>query len=282
LEQRRQKMATAKTSTELTPEQATYFETFGYVVLRGLFSPEEMAGIREDYDDVMDEDREGKPFSGPKRQQVMAICEMRPRLFQLIDDSRIYHPIQQLLGESFVYLGSDATLFVGSKSWHPDGSPRDQAEFDYIRIKVAFYLDPLRSETGCLRVIPGSHKKPFHDTIMPQMTDGKSNPFGVTMEALPAAPLETDPGDVIFFDQNTWHASVGGGAGRRQMTLNFANQPTSNAHIDYLKWTYQGAFEHMRGWSHTQRDQLHTDALLNSDRPRIQRMIAKKLELGLR
>ena len=275
-------MATAKGSTEFTSEQVTHFETFGYVVLRGLYSAEEMAGISEDYDDVTAEDRGGKPFEGPKRQQVMGICDMRPRLFQLIDDDRIYDPIKQLLGADFVYLGSDASLFVGSKSWHPDGSPRNQAEFDYIRIKVAFYLDSLGSETGCLRVIPGSHKKPYHDTIMPQMTDGKSNPFGVTMQALPAVPLETEPGDVIFFDQNTWHASVGGSIGRRQMTLNFANEPTAEPHIEYLKWTYQGAFEHVKKWSHTQRDQLHSDELLNSNRPRIRKMMAKKLELGLR
>ena len=275
-------MATAKGSTELTSEQVTHFETFGYVVLRGLFSPEEMAEISEDYDDVMAEDRGGKPFKGPKRQQVIRICDRRPRLMQLIDDDRIYDPIKQLLGEGFIHLGSDGSLFVGSKSWHPDGSPRNQAEFDYIRIEVAFYLDPIGSETGCLRVIPGSHQKPYHDAIMPQMTDRKSNPFGVSMEALPAVPLETEPGDVIFFDQNTWHASVGGGTGRRQMTLNFANEPTAEPHIEYLKWTYQGAFEHMKKWSHTQRDHLHSDELLNSNRPRIRKMMAKKLELGLR
>ena len=70
-------MVTAKVSTELTPEQVTYFETFGYVVLRGLFSAEEMAGISQEYDDVMEEDRGGKPFKGPKRQQAMGICDMR-------------------------------------------------------------------------------------------------------------------------------------------------------------------------------------------------------------
>ena len=87
-------MATAARSTELTPEQVTHFETFGYVVLRGLYSPEEMAGISEDYDDVTAEDRGGKPFKGPKRQQVIRICDRRPRLMQLIDDDRIYYPIK--------------------------------------------------------------------------------------------------------------------------------------------------------------------------------------------
>ncbi len=276
-------MATAERSTEFTPKQIAHFETFGYVVLRGLFSPEEMTEVSQAYDEVMEEDLGGKPFTGPKRQQVLGICSMRPRLMQLIDDDRIYNPIKQLLGPNFIYFASDATLFVGSKSWHPDGSPRSQTEFEYMRIKVAFYLDPLRSLTGCLRVIPGSHKQPFHDTIMPQMTDGKANPFGVPMEGLPAVPLETDPGDVIFFDQNTWHASVGGGTGRRQMSLNYFAEPTSDDDNEYLTWIWEeGVINHMKASSGTQRDQIHSDAFLNSERPRIREMIERKVELGLR
>ena len=137
---------------------------------------------------------------------------------RLIDDDRIYLPIVQLLGPDPVLLGSDGTLFCGSKSWHPDGSPRNEAECSYRRIKVAFYLDPLRRNSGSIRFLPGSHMQPFHDAIMPQMTqpDGNKSPFGASLEELPAFALETDPGDVIFFDQNTWHASVGGEIGRRK------------------------------------------------------------------
>ncbi len=132
-------------------------------------------------------------------------------------------------------------------------------------------------------MIPGSHKQPFHDAIMPQMTDGKANPFGVSMEGLPAVPLETDPGDVIFFDQNTWHASVGGETGRRQMTLNYFAEPTTDDHDEYLKWIWgEGVVNHMKASSGTQRDQIHGDAFLGSERPRIREMIEKKVELGLR
>lgn len=275
-------MATDEQGTELSLEQITFFTTFGYIVLQGLFSPQEMNEISQNYDDTVTEDRGGKPFEGPKRQQVIGICEMRSRLMQLIDDDRIYIPIKQLLGPSFSYLGSDATLSIGSKGWHPDGSPRNQIEFNYTRIKVAFYLDRLRRDTGCLRVVPGSHKKPFHDTLMPQVINGKAMPFGVPGDQFPSVPLETNPGDIIFFDQNTWHGSFGGSMGRRQMTLNFVKEPTTDEHIDYLKRTHQSTFEHMKGWSHTQRDQIHSDELLTSGRPRIQKMMAKKLELGLK
>jgi hypothetical protein len=271
-------MTTESATAELTSVQLAHFDSFGFVVRRSLFTPAEMEQTSRDYDDVMDEDRGGKPFSGPRRQQVLGICEMRPGLMRLIDDDRIYLPIEQLLGPSPVHLGSDATLFTGSKSWHPDGAPRNEAEFGYLRIKVAFYLDPLGKDTGCLRVLPGSHKKPFHDTLMPQMTqpDGNKTPFGATAEELPAFPVETDPGDVIFFDQNTWHASIGGNIGRKQMTLNYAQDPADDAHREYLRYVDEMCLAHMRASSHTQREQLHSDELINSPRPRIQQMIAKR------
>ena len=34
-------------------------------------------------------------------------------------------------------------------------------------MKVSLYLDPLTKETGCLRVIPGSHRLPLHETLKP-------------------------------------------------------------------------------------------------------------------
>jgi hypothetical protein len=271
-------MTTESVTGELTSVELAHFDTFGYIARRGLFSPAKMEQISRDYDDVMDEGRGGKPFVGPRRQQVLGICGLRPGLMRLIDDDRIYLPIVQLLGSSPVFLGSDATLFCGSKSWHPDGSPRNEAEFSYIRIKVAFYLDPLRSKTGCLRFMPGSHKQPFRDAIMPQMTqpDGNKTPFGASLEELPAFPAETDPGDVIFFDQNTWHASVGGKIGRRQMTLNYAQDPTEDAHQEYLRYVNEMSANHMKQSSHTQRDTNFTEALINSPRPRIQQLIAKR------
>jgi hypothetical protein len=53
----------------------------------------------------MDEDRGGKPFAGPRRQQVLGICELRPGLMRLIDDDRIYLPLEQLLGANPLCLG---------------------------------------------------------------------------------------------------------------------------------------------------------------------------------
>ena len=268
----------------LTQEQISHFETFGLIVLRGLVSSEEMGAISEEFNEVLDEDRQGELFKGDHRQQVIGCVEMRPAMMSIVDDDRIYEPLEQLLGPDFIFWGSDGDLFVGDKVYHPDGSPRNEAEFEYIRIKVGFYLDPLRKDTGCLRVVPGSHKKPLHDALMPQLhrPKGSAPPFGVEGRDLPAFPLETEPEDVIFFDQNTWHGSFGGGTGRRMLALSYFADPTTEDHIGYLRWNYENAFDHIRGSSFTQKDYVHEAAFLDSDRPRIKSMMAKQKDLGFK
>lgn len=174
----------------LTAEQKDHFETFGFIVMRQAFSPGEIDVIGRDFDDVLAEDRQGQPFSGEKRQAVMGCIEKRPLLSQLLDDDRIYLPVEQLLGQGFIWNGSDGNLYVGDTSWHPDGS-----EFDYGRIKVAFYLDPVTKDTGCLRVIPGSHRLPLHTALQPlkeQRETPTAKPFGITGSDVPSfTPLYT-------------------------------------------------------------------------------------------
>ena len=54
----------------LTKQQQQHFDVFGFVVLRQLFSPDEMAIIIRDFEAAMLEDRDGKLFDGKTRQQV--------------------------------------------------------------------------------------------------------------------------------------------------------------------------------------------------------------------
>jgi hypothetical protein len=44
-------------------EQQGYFETFGFLLMRQYFSPAEMAAISRDFDEVLAEDRQGRPLT---------------------------------------------------------------------------------------------------------------------------------------------------------------------------------------------------------------------------
>lgn len=264
----------------LTAEQIAHFETFGFIVMRQAFSPHEMEAISRNFDDVLDEDRQGRPFSGEKRQAVMGCIEKRPLLTQLLDDDRIYLPIEQLLGEGFIWNGSDGNLYVGDTHWHPDGS-----ESDYGSIKVAFYLDPVGKDTGCLRVIPGSHHQPLHGELEPLMLQRErlaATPFGVDGANLPSFPLESEPGDVVFFDHNLWHAAFGGRTGRRMFTLNFFAKPLNETHMAFVRRGYEGDLKFIKEMQHTQTDELYTQEFLDSESPRIQGMVAHIKALGFK
>ncbi len=96
-----------------------------------------------------------------------------------------------------------------------------------MSIKMAFYLDPVGRESGCLRVIPGSHK--VGDKFADGVNEVVPLPWSNQTEALwdisgsevPAVALETQPGDLLLFNHLTKHASFGGGTRRRMFTMNF-------------------------------------------------------------
>ena len=109
------------------------------------------------------------------------------------------------------------------------------------------YLDPVGRDSGCLRCIPGSHLSPLHEQLWSLHTDlrahlhrtedkypgiedtrrglwerwraeggegdrlglpePRGNLLGLAPDEVPAEALESSPGDVCFFSQQTWHAS---------------------------------------------------------------------------
>jgi ectoine hydroxylase-related dioxygenase (phytanoyl-CoA dioxygenase family) len=256
----------------LTEPQRSHYETFGFLALRQVFSPDEIQAISSAFDEVMLEDREGKPFDGRERQSVHDWFHLRPATEKLPDDPRIHGPIEQLLGPGYTFeMGNDGNYYIGDTGWHPDSGwdpcvPEGRNDPYHLAmkrkryrtaIKVALYLDPVGSDTGCLRVIPGSHRSPWHEQlwslhldipdralalehVRPKMlemwerdtggpeggeqllTDPDVNHFGLDPCDVPAFAIESQPGDVVFFSYQLWHASFGGRSGRRMFTLNFS------------------------------------------------------------
>ena len=46
----------------LTPGQIAHFETFGFLVLRQLFTRDETTAIKQEATEIFQEDKEGRPF----------------------------------------------------------------------------------------------------------------------------------------------------------------------------------------------------------------------------
>ena len=257
----------------LSIQQQAHFDAFGFIAVRQLFSSDEVDIITREFDAAMLEDRGSKPFDGKQKHVMINWLHGRPAVQYLTSDKRIHGPIKQLLGPGYSLIrDNDGALRVGDTEWHPDmgwdpSIPQGEKDPEWIAgrrgknhyvpsIKVAFYLDPVAKNSGCLRVIPGAHHNPFHDRLWslhldipvnaanledvgpkllqmwerdtgsPEgreklLSDPSVNHFGVAPREVPNYPIESEPGDAVFFSHQMWHSSFGGKVGRRMFTLNF-------------------------------------------------------------
>ena len=105
-----------------------------------------------------------------------------------------------------------------------------------MRLKVMIYLQSTTKEQGALRVIPGSHRMPFHELLWPlqahHFKDGTiGDSFAVKGEEIPACVLEIAPGDVVFFHHSLFHAAYGKFPGRRSIAFKYATRPDTDAKL---------------------------------------------------
>ncbi len=201
---------------ELTEQQVNFFHTFGYLALPNLFSSQEIKQITEAFDYSIQNFGGGKTHDGCKRTMFGGPIEHLPELCALLDDPRIVGVAGGVLGEDFNYAGGDGNYYTGDTGWHPDGNWGQ-----LFSCKIAFYLDPLTRDTGCLRVIPGS-QRPDHFVRAEKIDPNRSQElFGIPPHNFPTnVALETTPGDLVTFNHDTYHASFGGGKQRRMFTMN--------------------------------------------------------------
>ena len=213
---------------ELTEQQMSFFRTFGYLGFPGLMTDRIEEIVRE-FEAVWvahGGGHNGKPHDGKARSCIVPFIDQSEVLCTLLDDPRILGIASSILGDDFNYTGSDGNFYVGETRWHSDGGRKPE---DPIHIKIAFYLDPLTGDTGALRVIPGSHHfgDEYADSLSDQVRDSQEF-WGLHGRDVPAAVLETRPGDLVMFNHNTKHAAFGGGIRRRMFTINLSQRYPEN------------------------------------------------------
>ena len=205
---------------KLTPEQKNFFHTFGFISFPGLLN-DRVDKIIEAFEQTWRMNgggHNGKPHD-EKRRSCTNMYQT-DYMATLLDDPRLVGIGASLLGDDFNFGGGDGNYYVGDTGWHSDGW-----HANVMHIKIAFYLDPLTKDTGCLRVIPGSHK--INDSFAKELQEnlGRSaESFSMSGREIPAIALETKPGDVLVFNHNCKHASFGGGVRRRMFTMNLSQR----------------------------------------------------------
>lgn len=253
---------------QLTPQQIAFMETFGYLVFPGLLS-DKIDRIIAEFESVFATHgggHNGKPHDGTARSCIVPFIDQNDYLSSLVDDPRVDGIFSSLLGEDYNYLGSDGNFYVGDTNWHSDTdwSGKMRGKPPRIFYKMALYLDPVTGASGALRVVPGSQQygDEFAEALQATLRMAPDK-LGISGAQVPAIALESNPGDVVVFNQNTKHSAWGGSNRRRMFTINCTARYADNELP--LLHNEIGAFA--RFWI----DSVYGEAMLRTATP--QRMI---------
>jgi hypothetical protein len=194
--------------------QATQFRESGFVVLRGAFDP---APLSVEIDRAFAEGLWpgvgahviSQGTGDVSFRYLPMMCERTPVSLELLDRFAIV--AAQLLGRDVLPGRAKGSRYYGDTGWHRD-SENSLATMGFLA-----YLEPLRTRTGALRVLPGSHED-LSVTLPPS--------FGSDNDVSDHA-IQTEPGDVIAFDEHLIHGSQGGNE-RRQWRVDFVVDPGSS------------------------------------------------------
>ncbi len=210
-------MSTLATMSGLSPTELFQWRTDGFVVLRGLFQPEEIGALREETERLL-ADAEGRISPSNLRCRFMPHHATGVPLFEVFDpvndispvcerftaDPRIHAAVESIYGEPAV-LFKEKLIFKppGAKGYdlHQD-IPLSWASFPRSFLTVLIPIDPTTRHNGCTEVFAGYH----HDFL-------SSDPavYMLPESAVDSSRrtwLELEPGDVAIFHGLTPHGSA--------------------------------------------------------------------------
>ena len=210
----------------LRPGDVASFRESGFVVLPRAFDPGPLTREmdRSFADGLVAGRGENAGSGGVTFRCVPMTCALTPESVALIET--LAGAAADLLGRAVLPVRAKGTLYRGNSGWHRD------SDLGIPSIGFVAYLESLTAERGALRVQPGSHREPPGDAAL-------RRPFAEGLA------IETEPGDVIAFDEHLVHGSTGGGA-RRQWRIDFIGDPLDRTEEASVRSYFARIFD--TGW----------------------------------
>lgn len=200
----------APTWTPMSAEQREQFDRDGYLIIRGVLTPDEVGHYTAAVDRVYaEQSAAGNLGPNGSLHQLSAVTSC-PEVAGLMTHPGAFPLVWSVLGWNVHVYHSHLDVHPRAMRanspwwhWHQDGGRQNrELETDprpRLSVKLAFWLsDVSQGGRGNLTVVPGSHKTnwlpgpPRRDVPWPA-------PAG-------AIQVRVHPGDVVFFDRRIWHA----------------------------------------------------------------------------
>ena len=193
------------------------FANSGYTIVRGLFSPAEVAHMQAHYLQLNVEKRAKAEVNGVKDEHDP--LKRFPRMLQMHrwDEVTLQFLLDSRLKVAMTAILGSEPYAVQSMIYFKPPTARGQALHQdqyYWRVEpgtcVAAWLalDDCDEENGCLQVVPGSHNLPVLCTIAADSTQSFTDVTVPVPEGMAVAPVLMQAGDVLFFNGQLIHGSL--------------------------------------------------------------------------
>jgi ectoine hydroxylase-related dioxygenase (phytanoyl-CoA dioxygenase family) len=214
----------------LTEQQRQFFDAHGYLVIPAALGAAELAAVRAAADAAEARWRADPGLAGtriPEFEEIPAIMEYHPALFDLVEHPAVFPLIRELLGTGIglvdhaYYITPPGGLIDGT-AWHTDVRTRVPGVHhagSMMMIRAMYALTDIAADGGATLVLPGTHRQ-ADDTPIPQVA---------TPEEMPGAvALTCRAGDAYFFNGNLVHAPGNNcsarGVTRRVLLYNYGHK----------------------------------------------------------
>ena len=219
----------------LTPDEKQFFDDNGYLIVRGLYKTDEVAGIRERMDDLLrhpelarpgvkfhyePEEERGKHPIDPNNPHRIWMVFDTPLAgdwwFDNIRDKRVVDIIADLLGPNINFHNGKARIkppgYKTHQVWHQDWPYERHTQPDLCAALI--YLDDTDEDAAATRVLPGSHKRGEWPNEKNIIADGLVDEF-IQKTGKEPLTVKACAGDVAFI-----HVLVVHRAGHNYATTN--------------------------------------------------------------
>jgi ectoine hydroxylase-related dioxygenase (phytanoyl-CoA dioxygenase family) len=197
-------------SHRLTPDQRSFYDENGYLLIRGFIGAGEAGTLRAEVHGIAA--RQGPTdatWSSVKDQDTSLEhshdVQFRSAAFtRLLVDPRLTDVFASLIGPN-VQLHHNKMFIKPPERGSPFPMHQDYGYFPHRGVSMTaaiLHLDNASDEKGCVRVYPGSHK------LGPLPTIGQDHHVDAERFSLSGAtPIEAEAGDLLVFNYFTVHGS---------------------------------------------------------------------------
>lgn len=198
---------------QISPDDVAFFRDNGYLILRRLFTPEEMAACKQAARAAVEE------HAGPSGVFVW-MCDKIPPLFDRIAcNDRLAGALSRLIGPNIEFLSAKPVFKSGrvtfASPWHQDFAYWGGA----TKYSVWIALEDATPENGCLKVIPGSHTRVVDHSNIRDVNGFANRILDDELEGYEVASVPLDTGDALVFHDCLLHSSYPNTSGRERWSF---------------------------------------------------------------